>query len=196
MNKIFFTSDIHFSHRSLIEKHKLRPFDSIDEMNATIIEKWNIEISPKDEVYILGDFAMCSWKKAVDFVKRLNGRKYLIAGNHDKSLIHKKEFYSQFEWIKDLYTLKVVDPDAPFGKQRIVLCHYAMLIWDQAHYGAWHLHGHSHGNLDDDFSVKRMDVGMDSHEYVPIDYATVKQHMSKRGDWKPLDHHVPPVATS
>jgi hypothetical protein len=35
---------------------------------------------------------------------------------------------------------------ADFG-QPIVLCHYAMRVWNRSHHGAWHLYGHSRGNL-------------------------------------------------
>ena len=45
-----------------------------------------------------------------------------------------------------LVTLKLPVPglDKP---QLVVLCHYAMRVWDRSHYGSWHLYGHSHGNL-------------------------------------------------
>lgn len=193
-HKIWFTSDIHFSHKSLITRPKVRPkWESVEEMDAAIIKNWNERVAFRDEVYILGDVAICSAKRADEFLGQLNGRKYLIAGNHDKGLIKKAEFNQHFEWIKDLYTVKIQDPDAPRGVQRIVLFHYAMLIWDQAHYGAWHLHGHSHGNLKVDLSVKRLDVGMDCHDFFPIDYTTIKQTMKYRDEWQAIDHHIPEV---
>ena len=35
------------------------------------------------------------------------------------------------------------------AEQDIVLCHYAMRVWQKSHYGAWMLYGHSHGTLPD-----------------------------------------------
>ena len=54
--KIFFTSDTHFWHVNII-KYCNRPFETIEEMNETIIEKWNSKISKDDIVFNLGDFA-------------------------------------------------------------------------------------------------------------------------------------------
>ncbi len=39
--------------------------------------------------------------------------------------------------------------------QPIVICHYAMRVWNRSHHGAWHLYGHSHGNLPDTPTSRR-----------------------------------------
>ena len=187
---IWFTSDIHFSHESLI-RHCNRPWDNKEEMNAGIIANWNEIVQPNDQVYILGDVAMTTPRQATDLVSQLKGRKYLIAGNHDSTLRKKQYFRDQFEWVKDLHTVKVQDESAVRGVQRIELCHYPMEIWNMAHYGAWHLHGHSHGSMRPDYSIKRMDVGLDIRNYRPISYAQVKERFDKwfSNEWKPKDHH-------
>ena len=48
----------------------------------------------------------------------------------------------------------------------IVLCHYAMRIWDRAPYGARHLYGHIHGRLPP--QGRSLDVGVDSHDFRPV----------------------------
>ena len=62
----------------------------------------------------------------------------------------------------------VQDKTAPQGRQHIVLCHYAMLVWNKSHHGSWMLHGHSHGTLKYPFAAKILDVGVDSHNFYPI----------------------------
>ena len=79
----YFVADLHFRHSNIIKLCN-RPYSSMEEMNETFISKWNKKVKKRaDTVYIVGDFA---WENAqpLEFLKRLNGRKVLITGNHDK----------------------------------------------------------------------------------------------------------------
>lgn len=54
---IYLTSDLHFCHdKDFI--YGARGFDSVDDMNAAIIENWNALINDDDEVYVLGDLML------------------------------------------------------------------------------------------------------------------------------------------
>lgn len=181
----FFTADIHFGHRGVID-YAGRPFRDIDHMDASIIERWNATVGDKDEVYIVGDFALCSRVRALACRSQLAGRLYLVRGNHDKGMSTALE--SSFEWAKDYAVVKVGDPSHPEGRQRIVLCHYAMRVWDMSHRGTWMLYGHSHGNLADDPHALSLDVGMDCWDYAPVSYERLKERMAAK-DRKPVDHH-------
>jgi calcineurin-like phosphoesterase family protein len=83
----FVISDTHFGHTNSWEKFKLpngdplRPFTSTEEMDETMIERWNAKVGPHDVVYHLGDVVIN--KKSLQLVKRLNGKKRLVRGNHD-----------------------------------------------------------------------------------------------------------------
>ena len=129
---IYFISDTHFYHEKIIE-YVNRPFKDVEEMNNTLIDNWNKRIEPKDEVYILGDFSFGNKEQTLDLLDKLNGRKYLIKGNHDR-VIKDKEVASRFEWIKDYHMLK-------YKKYKFVLFHYPLMVWDCQHYGAIHLYG-------------------------------------------------------
>jgi len=50
----FFSADQHFGHSNII-KYCNRPFASVEEMDRVMVERWNARISPKDNVYLLGD---------------------------------------------------------------------------------------------------------------------------------------------
>ena len=78
--RVFFTSDFHFDHRNIIA-YCQRPFASVEEMNESLIERFNETVGTSDTVYILGDLVM---GRDLSCVERLNGRKFLLMGNHDR----------------------------------------------------------------------------------------------------------------
>ena len=87
MGNRFVISDTHFGHTNSWEKFKLpngdplRPFTSTEEMDEAMVERWNAKVRPGDTVYHLGDVVIN--KKSLHHVKRLNGKKRLVRGNHD-----------------------------------------------------------------------------------------------------------------
>lgn len=90
----FVISDTHFGHTNSWAKFKLpngdplRPFSSNEEMDEAMIERWNAKVSPQDTVYHLGDVVIK--KSSLELVKRLNGKKRLVRGNHD--IFHDKHY--------------------------------------------------------------------------------------------------------
>lgn len=184
---IWFTSDSHYFHRAVIE-YCNRPFSSVEEMNEALIVNWNHIVSPKDTIYHLGDFAFCKPDKAIEIGKRLNGKKHLIFGNHDKYLRKSKEFLELWESTQDLKEIKVPDETAPTGTRRIVMCHYAMRVWNSSHYGAIHCFGHSHNTLKEDLNSLSLDVGVDGWDYTPVSFTQILEKLKNR-TFKPIDHH-------
>lgn len=156
---IYFTSDLHFNHLKIIELSK-RPFKDIGEMNETLIKNWNRTVKPNDEIYILGDMGGGDIKELIKIIKRLNGKKYLITGNHDRDLLKNKEFCELFKWIKDYYTFK-------YNKRKFVLFHYPIYEWDGFFKGAIHLYGHTHETLIMPIE-NAFNVGIDVNNYTPL----------------------------
>ena len=76
----WYTSDLHLGHSRIIELCG-RPFADVDEMNAALVDRWNAVVQPGDHVWVLGDVSLTT--KALGPVAQLNGRKTLVAGNHD-----------------------------------------------------------------------------------------------------------------
>lgn len=148
--KTFFTADLHLGHTNIL-RYANRPFKTIEEMDEAIIERWNKKIQPGDRVFLVGDFA---FRNGLRYRARLNGRITLIRGNHDKP----HRLRGVFEDVYDLFTFKEKD-------FIIVLCHFALRVWDRSHFGAWHLFGHSHGKLPG--LGKSFDVGVDAHNFEP-----------------------------
>lgn len=181
----WFTSDTHFRHTNIVELSK-RPFQSLEEMTERIIENWNAVIGKSDTVYHLGDFALSWGKKDAEpvdsILARLNGQKHLIVGNHDRDEVVKNKRWAS---ARSYHELKI--DMGGVHRQRIVLFHYPIRSWNQIHRGAWMLHGHSHGSLED-IGGKTIDVGVDPLNYMPINIHQVAEIMEKR---PPVyyDHH-------
>lgn len=180
MKNLYFTSDHHFGHKNII-KFSNRPFNSVEEMNELMIQRWNEKVGPNDEVYHLGDVGLMSQSQLQSILDRLNGKIYLIKGNHEKAAL---ACHRRFEWIKDYYELVVKDSSTKRGEQLIVLCHYALREWNASHWGTYHLYGHSHGSLEDWPHSRSFDVGVDCHEFYPFSYTEVKAIMAQK-TWKP-----------
>ncbi len=176
----WWTADPHLGHANII-KHCDRPFKDVDEMDRRLIENWNSIVSDDDTVYLLGDVALGSANKILRYLGQLNGKIHLIAGNHDKAVL-KGTCAARFESISTLLEIWAGE------KQKIVMCHYPMLTWNKSNRGAWQLHGHCHGTLTVTSDAKRLDVGVDCHEFKPISFDRIKRIMARK-TFKPVDHH-------
>lgn len=159
---IYFTSDLHLGHENVI-KFENRPFSNVAEMNCALIANYNVMVKPNDTVYILGDLAYrIPTDEANKLIAGLNGRKFLITGNHDK-----KYDESLFEEIAAYKEIK-------FDGNNFILMHYPFMEWNKMYHGSYHLHGHIHSvgsdyNLDNkNNGIKRYDVGVDANNFYPI----------------------------
>lgn len=137
----YYISDLHLFHDNIINKLDKRGFSSMDEMVNYIINKWNNKITESDDVYILGDFSFGKPAETMDVLRRLNGRKHLVKGNHEKYLNHPEFDRSLFASIKDYMEIKD-------GKDYVVLCHYPILFYKHQYRNSYMLYGHIHNTQD------------------------------------------------
>lgn len=171
--KVFFTSDNHFNHSNII-KYCNRPFESVEQMNWAMVERWNTVVSPSDTVYHLGDFTLGNFDVFSQWIETLNGDINILPGNHDHRWM--KHFVSE-DRVKIVSPLmSLVIPDGTIS-QTIILCHYSMQVWDMAHFGSWHLFGHSHGTLKG--IGKSFDVGVDCTDFYPLSFEQIKERMMR-----------------
>jgi calcineurin-like phosphoesterase family protein len=171
---IFFTSDLHIGHENVI-KYCDRPFNSVEEMNQEIVKRWNQRISPHDTVWCLGDLTLMSYQQAWPILSQLNGKKFLIKGNHDK--------FSVSQYNKLGFTVLLEAKLKMFGKT-FRLSHYPYKpSWLRKWFcfpselrflehrppkikGEWLLHGHTHSpNTQYGNSIH---VGVDAWNFFPV----------------------------
>ena len=170
---IYFTADLHLGHSGIIAMRD-RPFANKDEMNEALVRYYNAVVHKNDTCYILGDVAHKQSKETTaQLVKRLNGRKILIRGNHDGGIDESLFFaVSVFETIS-------------CGSQVCVLMHYPMLSWPRSRHGSLMLHGHRHSDRsyneeNRDAGILRYDVGVDANNYCPVSFEQIRDYFVLR----------------
>lgn len=138
MSKKFYISDLHYGHRNILA-YDNRPFKNVEEMNKTLVDRWNNTVSSGDTVFVLGDMFWCTEECAIPILKSLSGTKILVAGNHDT--YKKQAFRDQFSCITDYMEIKD-------GDRNVVLCHYPIPCFKKHFNGWYHLYGHVHNSFE------------------------------------------------
>jgi calcineurin-like phosphoesterase family protein len=186
---IWFSSDHHFDHANII-KYDNRPFSSVDEMNEEMVKRWNLRVLPSDIIYYLGDFSLN--RAALRFVKRLNGIKFLIPGNHDRC----HPVHQNWEKERGAYIVAGFADILPvseligIGKHFIRLCHMPYRNENEfdVRYadirphddGKWLLHGHVHTAWK--VHGKMINVGACQWDYFPVSDLTIRELIEGAAD--------------
>lgn len=165
--KTFFSCDSHFGH-DRIREYCLRPFVSVEQMDAEIIGRHNEVVSKKDTVYLLGDITLGNTVAARKYLSQLNGKIFVVPGGHDYRWVKHIKTGVMFYYGKTQITLLPPIFECKINKRLFVMCHYPMRSWRGSHHtpSSIHLHGHSHGNLTPNGAA--VDVGVDCWEYYPV----------------------------
>lgn len=175
----WYISDPHFGHDRIVGLCN-RPFASIQDMDETLIGNIAGVVSASDDLWILGDFGFGETARQPGYLEavfeRLPGRKHLIIGNHDGS----RE--CSLPWESCEMIAEVKDEG-----QRLTLCHYPMMTWNNARHGAIQLFGHVHGRWMG--SRNSVNVGVDVWDYRPVQLPEIKA----RAATLPPNKHWPDV---
>ncbi len=155
----WYTADPHFWHYNILQ-YESRPYKNITEMNEGLINNWNKKVQKNDNIYILGDFSFGDTDQTLEILNRLQGKKYLIKGNHDR-IIENEQVRNKFEWIKDYHIVKE-------NKTPIILFHFPIYTWDRKHYGSLHFYGHVHSIPNNYKESNAYNVGVDICNFEPV----------------------------
>jgi calcineurin-like phosphoesterase family protein len=136
MPSVFLVSDTHFGHTGVCRftrndgVTKLRPWDSAEEMDEAMVKAWNERVKPTDKVYHLGDVVIN--RKALGIMRRLNGDKVLIRGNHD--IFRDTEYREHFRELRAYHVMN-----------GMILSHIPLHPESLGRFGT-NIHGHLHAN--------------------------------------------------
>lgn len=175
-NNFWFTSDLHFWHKGVIEFCK-RPWTTPEEMNAGLIRNWNACVGENDLIFILGDMFFCGTNKAKEIMSQLKGKKILVRGNHDWNVIkpHRAQEFG-FDSVIEGGLVKVLDHTCQMSHFPYVGDHtedVRYLDRRPIDDGRWLLHGHVHSA----WKVKdrMINVGVDVWDWCPVPAAAIAQ---------------------
>ena len=162
----FFIADLHFGHKAIIE-YENRPFNSVEDMDKSMIDNWNSVVEKNDKVFLLGDLSFYNNEKTEKLVRQLKGQKHLILGNHDKKSVeayYKMGFHRVY--------------DFPIIIDKLwMLSHRPMYVNKNMPYG--NIFGHVHNNKTyADFSERHFCVSVERINYTPISFEKIKHIMN------------------
>jgi calcineurin-like phosphoesterase family protein len=163
--KTYITSDLHFGHTNIMKfcpVSRARFRNDVAYMNEAMVKEWNEIVEPDDLVYILGDVAFLPAQKAAEFMRRCNGRKILVQGNHDRKTLNDPVFRGCFEEIHHYL-------DINYAGTKVCMFHYPIAEWDQMHRGSVHFHGHLHGGESGLEKFRARDMGMDATGFIVVE---------------------------
>lgn len=177
----FFIGDTHFGHSNILTFQRsdgrglLRPgFSSIEEHDELLVANWNSVVRPQDKVYHLGDVSIK--KGGLEIIKRLNGHKRLIGGNHD---IFRTRDYLEAGF-EEISGYRVID--------KIIFSHIPIHVGSLGRYRA-NVHGHLHDNrvtLDslegNTVDPRYLCVSVEHVDYIPRELQELKDVLSERGN--------------
>lgn len=197
--KIYFTSDLHFGHRNILNFCR-RPFNDIKDMEEGIIRRWNNVVTNNDVVFVLGDTFWFNNKKDIKRIfKTLNGKTiYVILGNHCDvnaylKILSDDPFDGKVKLISDISTIYIRiydpnEPEVPKMYKEVICSHYPLMTWTHRDKGAINLFGHIHSGpltlctTDNDLPLwkgQQYDVGADNNDYTPIEIDKILEKLKK-----------------
>ena len=180
MPSVFLYSDPHFGHQGVCrflrsDGTKLRPWDTAEEMDEHLVKVYNERVKPNDKIYFLGDVVIN--RKALGIMRRLNGDKVLIRGNHD---IFKDTDYR--EHFRELRAYHVMNG--------MILSHIPIHTESLGRFGV-NIHGHTHANrvmlsgfngkITDIVDVRYHCVCVEQTDFAPILFEDVVKRIEAEG---------------
>lgn len=181
MPSVFLVSDTHFGHAGVCRFTRadgctpLRPWDSADEMDEAMVERWNERVRPNDKVYHLGDVVIN--RRALGIMRRLNGDKVLIRGNHD--IFRDDEYREHFRELRAYHVMN-----------GMILSHIPIHSESLGRFGV-NIHGHTHANrvmlpgfngkITDIVDVRYHCVCVEQTDFAPILFEDVIKRIEAEG---------------
>lgn len=177
---IWFTSDPHLGHDKDFV-YAARGFETVEEMNAEIVRRWNERVYPDDDVYVLGDLTLGDIEEGIRLIAKLNGYLHIMRGNHDTD--KKVERYLELPNVVEVKYADVLK----YGKAVFWMSHYPTITTNYDDDKPWAKHvvclfGHTHQEFPF-FSGKNpymYNVGMDAHNCTPISIEEIIADIRKK----------------
>ena len=174
MPAVFLVSDTHFGHAGVCRftcddgVTKIRPWTDPAEMDEEMVRRWNERVGKNDKVYHLGDVVIN--RRALGIMRRLNGDKVLIRGNHD--IFRDDEYRQHFRELRAYHVMN-----------GMILSHIPIHADSTGRFGT-NIHGHTHQRrvmLDGEIDVRYHCVCVEQTDFAPILFEDVVKRIEAEG---------------
>lgn len=143
-----------------------RPFVSQWQMVEHLITEHNRLVKPEDDVIMVGDVCYQKTPEYLEQVKRFNGHKILIRGNHDRVFTD--------EQLKPYFEGGIVGDGGGFFQQCAGVPCYITHYPTEGVKNAFNLVGHIHAAWK--YQLNMLNIGVDVHHFRPVDLDTIPFH--------------------
>ena len=169
----FFIGDLHLGHKKILEfSSAYRGGTNVEEHDEWIVKQWNSVVTKRDIVYVVGDVAFN--KDKLVLLKRMNGQKNLVRGNHDTYSLK-----TYMEYFNNVYGL--------LKKWGYWISHPP--IHPQELRGKHNIHGHVHHNsvtwwdhIEEDMVLdpRYVNVSVENNNGVPVSLDEINKIIKDR----------------
>ena len=188
---IFYTSDWHLGHDRILElTNRGLHFDSVEQMNKTIIANANSIAGPLDTIRLIGDAVMGKRADNLQLFDKVHASVELILGNHDyphpsNSRKHVEKWtpiYEDYFAKVDLTRLVVINGQfvllshVPYTGDSHETRHNDLSAWTPEDQGQWLIHGHTHAETKRS-TGKQIHVGIDALDWDWPDYHPIPESL-------------------
>ena len=170
---IWVCADLHLQDKKITEFEK---FNSVEEHDKYVIERYNSVVGKDDLVYILGDLGFTPKDSLAKLVRQLNGRKILLIGNHDTLKDN------------DYITMGIIQVirRPVYYSDKIVLNHIPMEECLNSRNSIC-VHGHIHNNL---LNLPNFfNVNVELTDYLPVNikvFVEKAEQLCEKERWQPF----------
>lgn len=163
------TADLHLGHKYIISKaikqSHGRDYETLEEHDAMIEDNWNSVVKPHHTVAVLGDVVF--QPDRFEILKRLNGTKILVMGNHD-------DYYPTSMYLESFAQIY----GALKYKREFMLTHVPIHPEQFETRYKYNIHGHLHSDSIDD--PRYLCVSVDQHDFKPVSFEEVASRLRQR----------------
>lgn len=137
-------------------------------MDEVMIANWNSVVGQYDKIYHLGDVCF-NLTRYHSIMPRLNGKKRLILGNHDK--FNMGDYMKHFGEIKESWQ----------PLRNVLFSHRPVLLGEEDHHKkiVLNVHGHTHQHVIKD--KRYLNICVEQTNYTPIHFSEIEKIFKERG---------------
>lgn len=168
MPRTLFISDTHIHHSNILKfEPEARDFSTLKEHDEFIVDTWNSHVNADDIIYHGGDVILSSTDYSI--LRRLNGRKRLILGNHDTPA--RVQAYAEY--------FEQISAYAEFYGKQLLFAHIPVHPSQFDSRFKAQIHGHVHSKSLSD--PRYFNVSCEAINFIPIELGQIVKQLRAKG---------------